>query len=80
MVQNRKSRRKLGQTKVFELRSQRQAEAANPSEWTQAGLARMVGASLRSVKAWEAGETVPRPFYRRRLAKALGIGVDELGF
>jgi GNAT superfamily N-acetyltransferase len=40
----------------------------------------MVGASLRSVKAWEAGDAVPRPFYRRRLAKVLGVSVAELGF
>jgi ribosome-binding protein aMBF1 (putative translation factor) len=80
MVQNRTSRPKLSQSRVFELRCQRQADAANPSQWTQAGLAQMVGASLRSVKAWEAGETVPRPFYRRRLAKALGVSVAELGF
>ncbi|MHB8489320.1 MAG: helix-turn-helix transcriptional regulator [Candidatus Dormibacteria bacterium] len=80
MVQNRKSPTRSGQNRVLELRSQRQADAANPSEWTQAGLARKVGASLRSVKAWEAGATVPRPFYRRRLAKALGVGVADLGF
>ncbi|MHB8537460.1 MAG: helix-turn-helix transcriptional regulator [Candidatus Dormibacteria bacterium] len=79
-MQNRKSPTRSGQNRVLELRSQRQADAANPSEWTQAGLARKVGASLRSVKAWEAGATVPRPFYRRRLAKALGVGVADLGF
>jgi hypothetical protein len=42
-----------------------------------------VGASVRSVKAWKAwkaGESVPRPFYRQRLAKELGVSVDELGF
>jgi DNA-binding XRE family transcriptional regulator len=80
MVQNRKLRKPLGQTMVFELRCQRQADAANPSEWTQAGLAHMVGASVRSVKAWEAGDTVPRPFYRRRLARVLGVSVTKLGF
>jgi DNA-binding transcriptional regulator YiaG len=40
----------------------------------------MVGASLRSVKAWEAGDTVPRDFHRRRLAKVFGVSVEELGF
>jgi hypothetical protein len=39
-----------------------------------------VGASVRSVKAWDAGESVPRPFYRQRLTKELGVSVDELGF
>lgn len=80
MVQNRKSARKSGQNKILELRSQRQADAANPSEWTQAGLAQKVGASVRSVKAWEAGDTLPRLFYRRRLAKALSVSVSDLGF
>jgi len=69
-----------GQSKILELRSQRQADATNSSEWTQAGLAQKVGASVRSVKAWEAGDTLPRLFYRRRLAKALGVSVSDLGF
>jgi len=80
MVQNRKSLTRSGNSKLLELRSQRQADATNPSEWTQAGLARKVGASVRSVKAWEAGDTMPRLFYRRRLAKALGVSVSDLGF
>jgi DNA-binding XRE family transcriptional regulator len=80
MVQNRKSPTKRGGPRILELRSRRQADARNPSEWTQDGLARRVGASVRSVKAWEAGDTVPRLFFRRRLAKVLGVSVDELGF
>ena len=80
MVQKRKIAHQLGRSRVAELRSRRQADAANPSQWTQAGLAQRVGASVRSVKAWEAGESVPRPFYRQRLAKALGVRVDDLGF
>jgi ribosome-binding protein aMBF1 (putative translation factor) len=80
MVQSRKSPHKSDRGTIAGLRSQRQAEAADPSEWTQAGLARKVGSSVRSVKAWEAGETAPRPFYRRRLAMALGVTVEELGF
>jgi ribosome-binding protein aMBF1 (putative translation factor) len=80
MVQNRKSPRKSEGSRLAGVRSQRQADAVRPSEWTQAGLARKVGSSVRSVKAWEAGDTVPRPFYRRRLAKALGVTVEELGF
>jgi DNA-binding XRE family transcriptional regulator len=81
MVQNRKSPApRSRQQKLLELRSRRQADAANPSEWTQAGLARKVGASVRSVKAWEAGSTVPRLFYRYRLAKVLGVSVADLGF
>jgi len=80
MVQDRKLSTRSGQNKLLELRSQRQADATNPSEWTQAGLAHKVGASVRSVKAWEAGDTLPRLFYRRRLAKALGVSVSDLGF
>jgi ribosome-binding protein aMBF1 (putative translation factor) len=80
MVQKSKLRTTSARSTVSELRSRRQAEAPNPKDWTQAGLARMVGASLRSVKAWEAGDAVPRSFFRQRLAKAFGVGVDELGF
>lgn len=80
MVQKRKLANELGRSRVSEIRSQRQADAANPSQWTQAGLAQRVGASVRSVKSWEAGDSVPRPFYRQRLAKVLGVSIDELGF
>jgi DNA-binding XRE family transcriptional regulator len=80
MVQNSKSLPKSAQTRILELRSRRQADATNPGLWTQAGLARMVGASIRSVKAWEAGDAVPRPFFRRRLAHVFGVTLEELGF
>jgi ribosome-binding protein aMBF1 (putative translation factor) len=80
MVQKGKVVHRVAHSRVGELRSQRQADAANPGQWTQAGLAMRVGASVRSVKAWEAGDSVPRPFYQRRLAKALGVRVDDLGF
>jgi ribosome-binding protein aMBF1 (putative translation factor) len=80
MVQNRKSKARSQQSRIPELRAQRQADATNPSEWTQVGLAQKVGASVRSVKAWEAGDAVPRPFYRRRLAKVLGVSIKDLGF
>jgi hypothetical protein len=33
-----------------------------------------------SVKAWEGGDAVPRLYYRRRLAKVLGVSVGDLGF
>jgi DNA-binding transcriptional regulator YiaG len=80
MVQKRKLPAQPKGTRVSELRSQRQADATDPSKWTQVALARMVGASVRSVKAWEAGDTVPRDFHRRRLAKVLGVSVEDLGF
>ena len=80
MVQKRKSPTRSGQSQILQVRSQRQADSADPSEWTQVALAEKVGASVRSVKAWEAGDTVPRLFYRRRLAKVLGVSVADLGF
>jgi ribosome-binding protein aMBF1 (putative translation factor) len=80
MVQDRKFPPKSGRSRIADLRAQRQADAGNSGEWTQAGLARKVGASVRSVKSWEAGDAVPRAFYRRRLAKALGVSLDDLGF
>ena len=80
MVQNRKSPLKSAPSRILELRSRRQADATNAGEWTQAALARMVGASVRSVKAWESGDAVPRPFFRRRLAKVFGVKLEELGF
>ena len=80
MVQDRKLRTPLGHSMVFELRCQRQADAADPRQWTQAGLAQKVGASVRSVKAWEAGDAAPRPYYRRRLANVLGVSEGELEF
>jgi DNA-binding XRE family transcriptional regulator len=80
MVQKRKLPVQPKGSRVSELRSQRQADATDPSKWTQAALARRVGASVRSVKAWEAGDAVPRAFYRQRLAKVFGVSVEELGF
>ena len=80
MVQNRNGRTLATHSRVSALRSQRQADAADPGEWTQTALAKKVGASVRSVKAWEAGTATPRPFYRRRLAQALGVDVESLGF
>ena len=79
MVQSRKSSSRSGPNRILEFRAQRQADSPQPGEWTQAGLARKVGASVRSVKAWEAGDTTPRLFFRRRLAKALGVTISELG-
>jgi ribosome-binding protein aMBF1 (putative translation factor) len=80
MVQDRKLRTPLRHSVVFELRCQRQADATDPRQWTQAGLAQKVGASVRSVKAWEAGDAVPRPYYRRRLARVLGVSEGDLEF
>jgi ribosome-binding protein aMBF1 (putative translation factor) len=80
MVQDSKPLNGSSPNRISDQRTRRQADAADPSEWTQAGLARKVGASVRSVKAWEAGDAIPRPYNRRRLAKALGVSVSDLGF
>lgn len=54
------------------------ADAADPSEWTQQAVAVKLGAAIRSVKAWEAGDSTPRPYMRRRLAKLFAVRVDDL--
>lgn len=54
------------------------AEAAEPSEWTQQAVAAKLGASLRSVKAWEAGAATPRAHMRRRLAKLYGVRLMDI--
>lgn len=41
--------------------------------WTQPQLAKRVGASVRSVKSWEAGESRPLPVYAARLARTFGV-------
>src|ERR1700688_383772 len=80
MFQHFKPLTKSSPSRLSAYRTRRQADSADPREWTQAGLARKVGASVRSVKAWEAGDAIPRPYNLRRLAKALGVSVSDLGF
>jgi transcriptional regulator with XRE-family HTH domain len=63
---------------IRELRERRMADAANPSEWTQQAVADKLGAAIRSVKAWEAGDATPRPYMRRRLAKLFGVPLADL--
>ena len=80
MVQDLKRLTKSSPSRLSAYRTRRQADSADPREWTQAGLARKVGASVRSVKAWEDGDAIPRPYNLRRLANALGVSVSDLGF
>ena len=40
--------------------------------WTQPQLAKRAGASVRSVKSWEKGESRPLPIYLARLARVFG--------
>jgi putative transcriptional regulator len=46
---------------------------------TQADLARLLGVSAYTVARWEAGEMVPTARNARRLARRLGVSVEELG-
>lgn len=61
------------------LREQRQAEADDPSEWTQTAVARRIGAGTRTYVRWETEGGSPRGFYRLRLAKLFGVEVADLG-
>src|SRR5262245_7469469 len=45
---------------------------------SQEALAEAIGVSVRSVIRWEQGQAAPHPEYRRRLARVLGIDVDDL--
>ncbi|HEV2954174.1 MAG TPA: helix-turn-helix transcriptional regulator [Candidatus Dormibacteraeota bacterium] len=45
---------------------------------TQEELARRVRVSIRTVAAWERGESLPRQRHARALARALGVAIDDL--
>jgi DNA-binding transcriptional regulator YiaG len=49
------------------------AEARRERGWTQEELAAVVGCSLNTVKAWEAGRRSPDPVHQVRLTKALRL-------
>lgn len=48
--------------------------------WTQRDLADRIGASLRSVTAWELGESTPTGKYRRALDQHLAPAAPTTGF
>ena len=54
------------------------AELRRSSGLTQEEVARRVHVSARTVAAWESGATTPRTANERRLAKALGVAVENL--
>ncbi len=56
----------------------RLARARKAATLTQEDLAHLVGVDRSTVGRWEAGETDPQPWVRRKLAKHLGITVAEL--
>lgn len=45
---------------------------------SQVALAELIGASLRSVREWEAGRQEPSRRHKAQLADALGVAVDDL--
>lgn len=64
--------------RLRDLREQRQADE-DPAKWTQEAIAERLGTTSTTVRNWEHGRAVPRPFYRKRLAKLYGVAVTELG-
>jgi len=63
-----------------ELRAQKQAEADDPNEWSQAKVAGMVRVAEDTYRAWESERRTPQLPYRIRLAQVFGVTVEELGF
>lgn len=49
-----------------------------PAEFTQAGLARRVGVTAETLRSWERGASRPRQRAAKRLARALGVSVEDL--
>jgi len=47
--------------------------------WTQAEVAKALGIATKTVRRWELGQSVPYPYYRRRLSALFGKTVQELG-
>lgn len=56
----------------------RLARARKAAALTQEDLAHLVGVDRSTVGRWEAGETDPQPWVRRKLAKHLGITSERL--
>jgi DNA-binding XRE family transcriptional regulator len=56
----------------------RLAQARKAVALTQEDLAHVVGVDRSTVGRWEAGETDPQPWVRRKLAKHLGVTAQEL--
>lgn len=54
------------------------AERRKTVGYSQEKLAQALGVELSTVGRWERGETEPQPWHRPRLARALGVTVEEL--
>ncbi len=50
-----------------------------PGEYSQAAVARRLDVAANTVRAWELGRSRPRKAAAKRLARVLGVGVEELG-
>lgn len=65
-------------SRIRQIREER-AQLA-PAVFTQAAVAARVGVSVNALRAWELDRAHPRKATAKRLARALGVQVDELGF
>jgi transcriptional regulator with XRE-family HTH domain len=77
----RRSGRWLNQaSEVNSVGGKREAFAARREAmgFTQEGLAAAVGVEFSTVGRWERGALTPQPWRRPRIAKALGVSLDEL--
>lgn len=63
---------------IKRIREERMAES-DQKLWTQDALASRIGTTGRTLRAWEAARMMPRRFHAIRLAKALGVSIEELG-
>jgi transcriptional regulator with XRE-family HTH domain len=65
-----------GVTRIREIREERAKFA--PAVFTQAAVAARAGVTVNALRAWELGRARPRKAMARRLARALGVTVEEL--
>jgi len=56
----------------------RLAQQRKAAGYTQEGLAYELGVDRTTVTRWEAGETEPQPWIRRKLARVLGVSPERL--
>jgi transcriptional regulator with XRE-family HTH domain len=64
-------------SRIRQIREER-AQVA-PAVFTQAAVATRVGVSVNALRAWELDRARPRKATAKRLARALGVQVDQLG-
>jgi DNA-binding XRE family transcriptional regulator len=64
-------------SRIRQIREERAKFA--PAVFTQAAVAARVGVTVNALRAWELDRARPRKATAKRLARALGVRVDELG-